>query len=57
MNHHDRIGLGLPVRDLELHERLPDHWHVALALDVFAADVEIALPGNHQRLVSRAADR
>src|SRR5205085_3499642 len=54
MNHDDRIWMRLALRNLVFDERLSHHRHVALALAVLAADVEIALFGDHQGFVSRA---
>jgi hypothetical protein len=56
MDQHDRIGVRLLLRNLELDVNLADHRAVAFVLHVFAADVEIALLRDHKRLVS-GADR
>src|SRR5262249_54579047 len=55
MDHHDRVAMGLRLRNLVLDESLSHHRHVAVARDVFAADVEIALFGDRQGLVGRAS--
>src|SRR5262249_55675456 len=57
VDHYDRIGMKLPLRDLELDVGLSHHRHVAFDLDIAAADVEVALRGNRQRLVCRAGCR
>jgi hypothetical protein len=56
MNHDDRVGMRLPFRNLELDKRLSNHRHVAVALDVFAADIEVSLFGNGEDPVGRARD-
>jgi hypothetical protein len=48
--------MGLPLRYLELDERLSNHRRIAVALDVPAADVKITLLGNSPDLVSRVGD-
>src|SRR2546422_6197045 len=45
------------IYTLSLHDALPIYRHVAVALDVFAANVKITLFGNGQDLVGRARDR
>jgi hypothetical protein len=45
--------MSLLLRNLELDERLSNHRPIAIALDVFAADVKIALFGNRQHVVGR----
>jgi hypothetical protein len=56
MNHDDWVRMRLSLWDLELDKRLSNHRHVTITFDVFAGDVEIALPCNSEHVIRRMDD-
>ncbi len=56
MNHDDRVGMRLVLRNLELNKRLSNHRHIAVTFNVFAGHVEITLLGNREVPVGHSSD-